>query len=91
MGGDYEHIAFLSSQALELQGEVTKAFLHALIPFWYVPLKSSKSKVTAKYTINGIPKSLTVPLQVLGRKGGGHLTITTNVLSNLLLSLQFHS
>ena len=31
MGGDYEHISFLYSQALELQGEVQKAFLHALI------------------------------------------------------------
>jgi len=31
MGGENEHIAFLSSQALELQGEVTKAFLHAVI------------------------------------------------------------
>lgn len=31
LGGENEHIAFLSSKALELQGEVTKAFLHAVI------------------------------------------------------------
>ena len=31
MGGDNEHIAFLSSQALELQGEVQKAFVFAII------------------------------------------------------------
>ena len=30
-GGENEHIAFLSSKALELQGEVKKAFLHAVI------------------------------------------------------------
>ncbi|XP_020604481.1 uncharacterized protein LOC110043369 isoform X1 [Orbicella faveolata] len=31
LGSDNEHIAFLSSQALELQGEVQKAFMHAVI------------------------------------------------------------
>ena len=31
LGHDNEHIAFLSSKALELEGEVQQAFLHAVI------------------------------------------------------------
>ena len=31
MEGDSEHIAFLSSQAQEHQGEVQKAFVHAIL------------------------------------------------------------
>lgn len=43
MGGENEHIAFLSSKALELQGEVKKAFLHAVIYQSLDPLVFIKS------------------------------------------------
>lgn len=41
LGGENEHIAFLWSQALELQGEVQKAFVHAVVYESLDPLVSS--------------------------------------------------
>ena len=44
MGGDNEHTAFLSSQALELQGEVQKAFVHAIMYKYLDPQVFIKKK-----------------------------------------------